>query len=149
MEADRPVPQPITPEAKPYWDGLKEGKLMLPRCGACGHAFFYPRILCPRCQSRDITWFQASGKGRLHAFGIGHQSFNKAFKVPAPYVLAMIELEEGPRMMSNLINMVADPAAITCDMPVQIVFHKLTDDVTVSLWEPAKSADRAGQGVAR
>jgi uncharacterized OB-fold protein len=69
--------------------------------------------------------------------------------MPAPYVLAMIELEEGPRMMSNLINVVADPAAIACDMPVQVVFRKLTDDVTVSLWEPAKSADRAGQGVAR
>jgi uncharacterized protein len=138
MEADHPIPQPITPEAKPYWDGLKQGKLMIPRCGACGHAFFYPRVLCPKCQSRDIKWFQASGKGRLHAFGIGHQVFNKALKIPTPYVLAMIELEEGPRMMSNLVNVPADAKSVKCDMPVQVVFHKLTDDMTISLWEPAR-----------
>ena len=142
MEPDRPLPQPITPEAKPYWDGLKEGKLMLPRCGDCQHTFFYPRVLCPRCRSRKIGWIQASGKGRLHAFGIGHQSFNKAFKVPPPYVLAMVELEEGPRMMSNLVNVAADPKTIACDMPVEVVFHKLTDDHTVPLFQPAKGGAR-------
>ncbi|HUF91678.1 MAG TPA: OB-fold domain-containing protein, partial [Candidatus Limnocylindria bacterium] len=82
-------------------------------------------------------WVQASGRGKLHAFGIAHQSFNKAYKVPPPYVLAMIELEEGPRMMSNLINVKPDPQAITCDMPVEVVFHTLTDDVTLPLFQPA------------
>lgn len=137
MEPDRPLPTPMTPEAKPYWDGLKNRTLMLPRCNDCGHTFFYPRILCPACHSRAIGWVQASGRGRLHAFGIAHQSFNKAYKVPPPYVLAMIELEEGPRMMSNLINVKPDPAAITCDMPVEVVFHALTDDVTLPLFQPA------------
>ncbi len=137
MEPDRPLPQPMTPEAKPYWDGLKEGKLLLPRCAECGHTFFYPRVLCPRCHSRTIQWIAASGKGRLHAFGIAHQTFNKAYKVPPPYVLAMIELEEGPRMLSNLINVTPDPKTIKCDMPVEVVFHKLTDDVTLALFQPA------------
>ena len=139
MEPDRPLPQPITPESKPYWDGLKQGKLMLPTCGDCRLTFFYPRGVCPRCQSRSITWTQASGRGRLHAFGIGAQSFNKAFKVPPPYVLALIELEEGPRMMSNLVNVQADPKTVKCDMPVEVVFHKLTDDLTVPLFQPAGS----------
>ena len=143
MEPDRPLPQPITPESKPYWDGLKTGKLLLPKCSACGHTFFYPRVICPRCQSRDITWVQASGRGRLHAFGIGHQSFNRAFKVPAPYVLAMIELEEGPRMLSNLIDIEPDPKAVKCDMPVEIVFHKLSDDVTLPLFRPAGQCERS------
>ena len=137
MEPDRPLPQPITPEARPYWDGLKEGKLMLPKCGACGHAFFYPRVVCPACQSRTITWIQATGKGRLHSFGIAHQSFNKAFKVAPPDVLAMVELEEGPRMLSNLIDVKADPAVVKCDMPVEVVFHKLSDEVTIPLFRPA------------
>jgi hypothetical protein len=137
MEPDRPLPQPITPEARPYWDGLKQGKLMLPRCGACGHAFFYPRVVCPECQSRTITWIQATGRGRLHSFGIAHQSFNKAFKVAPPYVLAMVELEEGPRLLSNLIDVKADPAAVKCDMPVEVVFHKLSDEVTIPLFRPA------------
>jgi uncharacterized OB-fold protein len=149
MELDRPLPQPITPEAKPYWDGLKQGKLMIPKCGDCGVPFFYPRVVCPNCSSRSIGWIQASGQGKLHAFGIAHQSFNKAYKVPPPFVLAMIELDEGPRMLSNLINVHPDPKTVKCDMPVEIVFQKLTDDVTIPLFQPARAADRTAAGGAR
>lgn len=137
MELERPLPQPLTPEGRPYWEGLKQGKLMIPRCEDCRRAFFYPRAVCPGCGSRRHQWEQASGRGRLHAFSIVHQSINKAMRVPLPYVLAMIELEEGPRMMSNLVNVEPDPARLRCDMPVRVVFRPLTDEVTVSLWEPA------------
>jgi uncharacterized protein len=137
MEIDRPLPNPMTPEAKPYWDGLREQKLLLPKCGACGHVFWYPRIACPKCHARDIGWIQSTGRGTLHAFEIGYQSFNKAFKVPTPYVLAMVELAEGPRMLSNLINVEPDPAKLRCDMPVEVVFSKLTDEVTLPLFQPA------------
>lgn len=146
MELDRPLPQPITPEARPYWDGLREQKLMLPRCRACGHAFFYPRVVCPSCHSRDLTWMQASGKGKLHAFEIAYQTISRTFKVPPPYVLAMVELDEGPRMMTNLINVEPHPRAIRCDMPVEIVFTKLTEEVTLPLFQPARAADRAAGG---
>jgi len=124
MELERPLPQPITPEAKPYWDGLREQKLMLPRCRACRRAFFYPRVVCPHC----------------HAFEIGYQTFNKAFKVKPPFVLAMIELEEGPRMMSNLIGIEPDPKKIRCDMPVEVVFEKQSDEITLPLFRPAGGA---------
>jgi uncharacterized protein len=137
MDIDRPLPNPMTPEAKPYWDGLREQKLMLPRCNACQHVFWYPRIACPKCSARDIGWIQSKGRGTLHSFEIGYQSFNKAFKVPTPYVLAMVELAEGPRMLSNLINVDPDPKKITCDIPVEVVFTKLTDDVTLPLFQPA------------
>lgn len=133
----RPLPRPITPEAQPYWDGLKEQKLMIPKCEDCAKPFFYPRITCPNCHSRRIGWMQASGKGTLHAFEIAYRSLNPGFKVEPPYVLAMIELEEGPRMMSNLINIEPDPAVIKCDMPVEVVYEKLTDDVTIPLFQPA------------
>ena len=146
MEPNRPLPQPITPEAKPYWDGLKERKLRLPKCQDCGQTFFYPRVLCPRCQSRRIGWTEASGKGRLHAFGIAHQAFNRAFKVAPPYVLALIELEEGPRMMSNLINVQADPNVVKCDMPVEVVFTEVADGVTLPLFQPARPDDRTAGG---
>src|SRR5438105_10826860 len=108
MEIDRPLPNPMTPEAKPYWDGLREGKLMLPKCGACGHVFWYPRVACPRCHTRNIGWIQSEARGTLHAFEIGYQSFNKAVKVPAPYVLAMVELAEAQRRLSHRINRAAD-----------------------------------------
>ena len=127
----------MTPEAKPYWDGLKENKLMLPKCGDCGKAFFYPRIACPHCQSRNIEWMQASGKGKLFTFQIAHRSLNPNFKIEPPYILAMIELDEGPRIMSNLINIEADPSVVKCDMAVEVVFEKQTDEVTIALFQPA------------
>jgi uncharacterized OB-fold protein len=138
VEPDRPLPNPMTPEAKPYWDGLQEHKLMLPKCEDCGKPFFYPRVLCPHCQSWRITWIQASGKGKLYSFEIAHQQLNRRFKIPTPYILAMIELEEGPRMMSNLVNIEANPQVIQCDMPVEVVFEKLTDDVTIPLFQPSQ-----------
>jgi uncharacterized protein len=134
---NRPIPQPLTPEAKPYWDGLKEGRLMLPKCEDCGKPFFYPRVLCPFCHSRRITWIQASGKGKLYSFEIAYQNFNPAYKIKPPYVFAMVELEEGPRLMSNLVNIEPDPKAVKCDMPVEVVFEKLTDDITIPLFQPA------------
>jgi uncharacterized OB-fold protein len=81
---------------------------------------------------------QASGKGKLFSFQIAHRTLNPAFKVPLPAVLALIELEEGPRMMSNLVNIEADPNVVKCDMPVEVVFEKLNDDVTIPLFQPAQ-----------
>lgn len=138
MEPERPLPRPITPETRPYWDGLKQGKLLLPKCAACRHVFFYPRVVCPRCHSRDLGWIESRGRGTLHSFAIAQQAFNPAFKVAPPYVLAMIELEEGPRMLSNLINVKPDPTAIACDMEVEVVFQKVADDVTLPLFQPAR-----------
>jgi len=140
MQPDRPIPQPMTPEAKPYWDGAREGKLMIPKCRACGKPFLYPRVLCPFCASRDIVWIQASGRGRLFSFEIAHQILNKAFKVKTPLVLAMVELEEGPRLLTNLVGVEADPAKLRCDMPVEVVFEKLTDEVSLPMFRPAGGA---------
>ena len=137
MELQRPLPKPMTPEAMPYWDGLKENKLMMPKCGDCNEAFFYPRILCPNCHSRNVGWIECSGKGKLHSFQIAHRALNPNFKVETPYILALIELEEGPRMMSNLINIAPDPEVVKCDMAVEVVFEKQNDDVTLPLFQPA------------
>lgn len=137
MELNRPLPSPMTPEAQPYWDGLKENKLMLPKCDDCGKPFFYPRVLCPNCHSRNISWMQASGRGKLYSFQIAHRSLNRAFKVELPCVMAMIELEEGPRVLSNLINIEPDPNVVKCDMPVEVVFEKQNDDITLALFQPA------------
>jgi uncharacterized OB-fold protein len=137
VELQRPLPTPMTPEAKPYWDALKDEKLMLPRCDDCGSFHFYPRIACPHCHSRNIGWEQASGKGVLYSFEIAYRSLNPAFKIEPPYVLAMIELEEGPRIMSNLINIEADPAVVKIGAPVEVVFEKQNDDVTIALFQPA------------
>jgi len=137
MDPPRPLPTPITPEARPYWDGAREGRLMIPRCDACGKAFMYPRVLCPHCGAREITWIRASGRGRLFSFEIAHQILNRAFKVKTPLVLAMVELEEGPRLLTNLVEVEPDPARLRCDMPVEVVFERLTDEITLPMFRPA------------
>ena len=142
MELLRPLPQPITPEAKPYWDGAKNGKLMIPKCQACGKPFMHPRVLCPHCSSRDVTWIEASGRGTLHSFEIAHQILNKAFKVKTPVVLALVQLEEGPRLLTNLVNVEPDPKKIRCDMPVEVVFEKQTDEISLPMFQPAKGGAR-------
>lgn len=137
MELTRPLPSPITPEARPYWDGLREHRLMLPRCRDCGRAHHYPRVVCPFCGSRRLEWIQASGRGRLHTFAIAHQILNRAFRVPLPVVLAMVELEEGPRLLTNLVNVEPDPARLRCEMPVEVVYERLTDEITLPVFQPA------------
>jgi uncharacterized OB-fold protein len=140
MELERPLPHPITPEAKPYWDGARNGKLMIPKCQACEKTFLYPRVLCPFCASRDISWVQASGRGRLYSFEIAHQILNKAFKVKTPVILAMVELEEGPRMLTNLVNVAPDPRALRCDMPVEVVFEQLSAEISLPMFQPVQAA---------
>ena len=111
---------------------------MIPRCRACGKAHMHPRVMSPFCGSRDLEWIRASGRGRLHSFEIAHQILNKAFKVKTPVVLAMVELEEGPRLLTNLVNVAPDPAKLRCDMPVEVVFEKQTDEITLPMFQPAK-----------
>ena len=140
MEIDRPLPHPMTPEAKPFWDGCRAEKLMLPRCEDCGHVFFYPRILCPRCHSRRVGWMQASGRGKLHSFEIAYQAFQKAWKIKPPYVLAMIELDEGPRMMSNVIGIEPLPENLPVGLPLEVTWEKQSDDITLPLFRPSGAA---------
>ncbi len=141
MDPQRPLPQ-ITPEARPYWEGARDGKLMLPKCRACGKAFLYPRVACPFCASRDVAWVQATGRGRLFSFEIAHQILNKAFKVKTPVVLAMVELEEGPRLLTNLVDVEPDPATLRCDMPVEVCFEKLTEEISLPMFRPAAGGAR-------
>ena len=84
MELERPLPAPITPETRPFWDGLKEGKLLLPRCDDTGQVFFYPRAVSPFTHSRNISWVEASGKGTLYSFEILHRAFVREVKTPCP-----------------------------------------------------------------
>lgn len=91
-------------DSRPYWDGAREGRLMLPHCGACGHRFFMPRYQCPKCWSNDLKWAQASGRGTVHSFSIVRRAALPAFADRVPYVLALIDLAEGPRMMSHILG---------------------------------------------
>lgn len=134
----KPLPQP-EPLARPYWDSLKEEAMQLQRCTACEKFVFYPRALCPHCGSRELAWQRVSGRGRLHSFCIPHRHPHPAFQPALPYVVAMVELDEGVRLMTNLVEVEPDPAKLMplIDRPVEVVYDRVTDDVTLPKFRPA------------
>jgi uncharacterized OB-fold protein len=126
-EYTRPLPVPDG-DTKPYWDAAKEHRLVLRQCQDCRQAIFYPRSLCPHCMSDRLTWIQASGKGTIYAYTVVHQA-PAAFADSVPYVVALIDLAEGVRMMSNVVGV--PPADVRIGAPVEVVFDDVTPEVTL------------------
>jgi len=129
------LPRP-TPETLPFWEGCRDGELRLQRCGPRGHVYFPPRPFCPRCGSRDVSWFRASGRARLHTYVINYRPA-PGFEDEAPYAIAVVELEEGPRMMSNIVGVEQSPEALVADMPLQVTFDRVSDEITLPKFRPA------------
>lgn len=130
------LPRP-TPETQPFWDGCLDGRLMLPWCRDCGKPHFYPRAICPFCLSAKLDWREASGRGTLHTFVINHRA---AKGYEAPYVIAVVDLEEGPRMLSNVVSDAPPtPEALAIDMPLQVTFDKVTDTIALPRFRPVAS----------
>jgi hypothetical protein len=115
----RPEPKP-TPETAHFWDGTREGELRLQRCRTCGDAYFPPQPVCPRCASDDVEVFRASGRGTLHTYVVNHRA---APGFHPPYVLAVVQLDEGPRMLTNLVDVEPEPDALPLDLPVEVTFE--------------------------
>lgn len=131
---EKPLPN-LAGDSLPYWEGCKEGKLLLQRCVRCKRFRFYPRWLCPHCSSADVEWVQASGRGVVHAVTVVHRAPSKAFAKDCPYVIALVELEEGVRMMSNVTDCPSESVVI--GMPVQVYFDPVTPEVTLPKFRPA------------
>ncbi len=133
----KPLPQP-TPETQHFWDGCRDGKLLLQRCKDTGKAYFPPRPFSPFTGSRDVEVFEASGKATLFSYVINHRPA-KGFEDEAPYAIAVVELEEGPRMMTNIVDCEQTPEALVLDMPLEVAFETATDEITLPKFRPAKS----------
>jgi uncharacterized OB-fold protein len=129
-----PTPDPVT---RPFWDSLKAHAVQLQRCGGCNQVVYYPRPLCPACGSDDLSWTSVSGRGVVHAFAIPHRHPNPAFGSTAPFVVALIELEEGARMLSNLVDVDPTPEAVKVGMAVEIVYDDVTEEMTLPKFRPA------------
>jgi uncharacterized OB-fold protein len=119
-------------ETEPYWDAAREERLLIKHCNGCGRAFFYPRTYCPRCWSNDTEWKESSGRGRIYTFTVVHQNDLPPFNERVPYVVAIVELDEGVRMTSNVEG--CAPEDVRCGMPVRVSFREETrDEGTVAL----------------
>lgn len=103
MSQDLPSPI-VNPDSRVYWDGARQGRLMIRKCKACGAMHFLPRYLCPACWSAELDWIQASGHGTVHSFTVIRRAPLPAFAGRVPYVVALIDLDEGPRMMANILG---------------------------------------------
>lgn len=130
-----PVPVPVvTVETRPFWDATAEGRLMLPKCDACGTIIWYPRTFCPSCHQSGVGWVQASGRGRIYSFSITRKGDGE-WRGAAPYVLAYVELDEGPRILTNIVE--CDPDTVTVNQPVEVVFHPTADGTAIPRFRPA------------
>ena len=134
-EYQKPVPYP-SPETKPFWEACKRHELLLPYCANCNEFFFYPREFCPKCFGWDIEWRACSGKGTLYTFAIQFRPQAPGFM--PPYVTAIVQLDEGPRMMTTLVGVDAAPENIRCDMPVEVSWEDVNDEITLPLFRPAQ-----------
>jgi uncharacterized protein len=133
-EAAKPLPRPA-PESLPFWESAKQHRLALPRCNACAKFWFPPSRSCPHCLAADFAWLPVSGRGKIFSFVTFHRVYHPAFASEVPYVVALVELEEGPRMLSNIVGV--PPDRVGCDMPVRIVYDDVVADVTVPKFTPA------------
>lgn len=135
--------QPITspsPDGARFWEAAARHRLELPYCPSCEATFFYPRILCPTCGSREIIWVGATGRGTLYSFCVHYQSSVPGLAESMPFATALVDLEEGPRMMAFLIGVPSDPEQIRCGVDVKVEFLDLADGHTVVAFRPTAPA---------
>jgi uncharacterized protein len=132
----KPLPRLEDPDlTQTYWDAAKRHELLIPRCAFCNKFFWYPRPACPSCLREGWEWTAVSGRARLHTFTTVYQAAHPAFQDDVPYAFAVVQLEEGPRMMSNVVD--CDIADVKIDMPLTVKFDDVTDEWTLVKFRPA------------
>ena len=132
---DRILPQP-TPETRHFWDGCKTGELRLQRCKTCRESYFPPRPFCPVCGSRAVEVYKASGRATLYSYVINPRP--RPDTGTEPHSIAVVTLEEGPRMMTNITGFPQTPEALQLDMPLEVTFLQASEAIALPLFQPAK-----------
>jgi uncharacterized OB-fold protein len=137
----KPVPEPSR-DSRPYWDALREGRLVIQACGACGKLRHYPRPVCDACYSMEVAWRQVSGRGRIYSWTVSHHPFHPGFKSELPYVLATVDLEEGVRMLAQLRGVAPEEVAV--GLPVEVAFERATEELTLPVFVHAGAPGQPG-----
>jgi uncharacterized protein len=136
MRFDLPTPDDETAE---FWAGCRAGRLLLRHCGACDEFHYYPRPFCPKCWSGEVEWRKASGRARLYTYSIVHVNDLPPWPERVPYVAAVVDLDEGPRMMTNVEG--CDLADLEIGMTLAVDFKAVTDEVTIPVFRPAAAVE--------
>jgi uncharacterized OB-fold protein len=132
-EYRKPLPE-ITPAMRPFWDAARRHELVVQRCADCGARRFPARDICSRCLSRTVEWTPVSGRGAIFSWAVMHQVYHPGFADEVPYAVVVVELEEGVRLVSNLVGCAVD--AIVAGMPVEVTFEDVTAEVTLPKFRP-------------
>jgi uncharacterized OB-fold protein len=127
-----PTPSPDTAH---FWEGCRRGELLLQRCRVCAHVYFPPRPFCAKCAHRDVEAFAASGRAVLWSYVINHRPRPDMGK--DPYAIAVVKLDEGPTMMTNIVGCEQTPEALKLDMPLRVSFSKQSEAITLPLFAPS------------
>jgi uncharacterized OB-fold protein len=130
----KPLPQPNA-VSLPFWEAAKRRELQIQRCGSCGMHVFYPWELCPECLSPDLKWVKVSGKGTVYSYTIANVPTHPAFAEDIPYVIAIVELAEGPHVFTNITG--CKPEAVRIGMPVVVTFDDVTPEITLIKFRPS------------
>jgi uncharacterized OB-fold protein len=133
-EYKKPLPQP-TAASKPFWEAAKRHELQIQSCDSCGAHIFYPREVCPECLSSHLKWIKVSGKGTVYSYTIAQAPTHHAFAEDVPYVIAIVELAEGPHVTTNITG--CKPEEVRIGMPVVATFDDVTQEITLVKFRPA------------
>jgi uncharacterized OB-fold protein len=134
-EYKKPLPE-MQPWSVKFWEGTKQHKLLIQECKDCGIKIFYPRKFCPECWSSDLSWSEASGKGKVFSYSVTMAGVEDKFAGDLPFVLALVDLNEGVRMMTNIVN--CRPDEVSIGMDVEVVFEDVTEEITLPKWKPTR-----------
>ncbi len=134
-EPTRLEPPPPSELTAPFWDATRRRELLVQWCNSCDHAVFYPREVCPTCLGDDLEWRTAAGTGTVYAVTVEHKPMDPRMRDQAPYAIALVDLEEGVRMMTNVVG--CDPDSVTAGMPVRVTWEALSDGRNLPQFEPA------------
>jgi len=129
----RPVPR-IDEESRPFWEACARHELYIQKCKNCGTVFYYPRGFCPEDLSADFEWVKCGGKGKVYTYTVTRQNQSPGFRDKVPYVMAYVELEEGIRMLTNIVD--CDPKDVAVGMSVEVTFEDVTPDISIPLFRP-------------
>lgn len=136
---DKPHAAPIRPTVnevnRPFWDGCRRGELLLQRCRHCGRLRYPAAVVCPDCLSAEAQWQPMSGRGRVFSFVVFHRAYHPAWEARVPYNVALIELDEGPIMLSNVVAI--DNATLAVGLPVAVAFEAVDESLIIPVFKPA------------
>lgn len=133
MAYDKPLPT-VSEDGRYYWRACRERRFVLQRCTDCGQHQFPPRVLCSHCGLQSLEWAEGDGAGAVYSFTIVHRPPEPSFQPDVPYVVAVIQLDDGPRMMSNVVGI--EPDQMRIGMRVRPVFEEATDEITLLKFTP-------------